>query len=119
MSNLQVEQAQVDELWTFVYKKEKTLSAWEKMHTEYGDTWIWTVVDPVHKLVLAFLIGDREEEEAEGVLRKLMATLVEGCLPLLTSDSLPHYAQAILKVLGRWVQPVWPSKNGIMGGIVA
>lgn len=112
MRNLHVEQAQLDELWTFVYKKEKTLSAWEKMHTEYGDTWIWTVVDPVHKLVLAFLIGDREEEEAEGVLKKLMATLVEGCLPLLTSDSLPHYAQAILKVLGRWVQPERKGSRG-------
>jgi IS1 family transposase len=105
MRNLQVEQAQLDELWTFVHKKEKKLSAWEKIHTEYGDTWIWTVVDPFNKLVLAFLIGDREEEQAEGVLRRLVATLLEGCLPLLTSDHLPHYAQAILKVMGRWVQP--------------
>lgn len=105
MRNLQVEQAQMDELWTFVYKKQKRLSAWEKLHTEYGDTWIWTVFDPVHKLVLAFLIGDRQEAQAEGVLKRLMATLIEGCLPLLTSDHLPHYAQAILKVLGHWVQP--------------
>jgi len=105
MRNLQVEQAQLDELWTFVYKKQKSLSAWEKLHSEYGDTWIWTVFDPVHKLVLAFLIGDREEAQAEGVVKRLMATLVEGCLPLLTSDHLPHYAQAILKVLGHWVQP--------------
>jgi IS1 family transposase len=112
MRNLQVEQAQLDELWTFVHKKEKTLSAWEKLHTEYGDTWIWTVVDPVNKLVLAFLIGDREESQAEGVLRRLVATLVEGCLPLLTSDHLPHYAQAILKVLGRWVQPERKGSRG-------
>ncbi|MFQ5858997.1 MAG: hypothetical protein ACE5LU_25635, partial [Anaerolineae bacterium] len=32
-----VEQAQLDELWTFVRKKEKMLSAWEKLHTEWGD----------------------------------------------------------------------------------
>lgn len=38
MCNLQVEQAQLDELWTFVYKKQTVLSAWEKMHTEWGDT---------------------------------------------------------------------------------
>jgi IS1 family transposase len=112
MQNLKVEQAQLDELWTFVSKKEKTLSAWEKIHTEYGDTWIWTVVDPVNKLVLAFLIGDREEAQAEGVLRRLSATLAEACLPLLTSDHLPHYAQAILKVFGRWVQP---ERKGLRG----
>lgn len=112
MRNLQIEQAQLDELWTFVYKKERTLSAWEKIHTEYGDTWIWTVVDPVHKLVVAFLIGDRQQAQAEGVLRRLIATLAEGCLPLLTSDHLPHYAQAILKVFGRWVQP---ERKGLRG----
>jgi hypothetical protein len=31
---------------------EKMLSAWEKLHTEYGDTWIWTVVDPVNRISL-------------------------------------------------------------------
>lgn len=105
MRNLHVEQAQLDELWTFVRKKEKTLSAWEQLHTEYGDTWIWTVVDPVNKLVLAFLVGERGEAEAVGVLQRLKAVLAEGCLPLFTSDQLPHYLQALLQVFGRWVQP--------------
>jgi len=105
MRNLQVEQAQLDELWTFVRKKEKTLSAWEKLYTEYGDTWVWVVFDPVNKLVLAILVAERETEQAVGVLSRLKACLVEGCLPLLTSDQLPHYLQAILQVFGRWVQP--------------
>ena len=39
------------------------------------------------------------------MLKRLVATLAESCLPLLTSDHLPHYAQAILKVFGRWIQP--------------
>ena len=54
-------------------KKEKALSAWEKLHSEYGDNWIWTAVDPVHKLVLAFLVGDHEETEAVGLLKRLKA----------------------------------------------
>lgn len=94
MQNLHVDQVQLDELWTFVNKKEGKLSVWERLHTEYGDTWIWTAVDPVHKLVLAFLVGEREEEQAEGLLKRLFSVLVKGCLPLLTSDKLPHYAQA-------------------------
>jgi len=53
-----VEQVRLDELWTFVFKKEKTLSAWEKLHTEYGDTWVWTAVDPTHKLVLSLVVGE-------------------------------------------------------------
>lgn len=105
MRNLHVEQAQLDELWTFVRKKEKRLSAWEQLHSEYGDTWVWTVFDPVNKLVLALLVGEREQEQAVGVLQRLQVVLAEGCLPLFTSDQLPHYLQALLQVFGRWVQP--------------
>jgi IS1 family transposase len=112
MRNLQVAQAQLDELWTFVRKKEKRLSAWEQLHTEYGDTWIWTVFDPVNKLVLALLVGEREEEQAVGVLQRLKAVLAEGCLPLFTSDQLPHYVQALLQVFGRWVRPERKGSRG-------
>lgn len=112
MRNMQVEQAQLDELWTFVRKKQKVLSAWEKVHTEWGDTWVWVVFDPVSKLVLAILIGDRETEQAVGVLSRFKACLVAGCLPVLTSDQLPHYVQAILQVFGRWVQPKRKGNRG-------
>ena len=112
MRNLHVEQVQLDELWTFVFKKEKTLSAWEKLHTEYGDTWVWTALDPTHKLVLSLVVGEHEEEQALNLLEKLKAVIVNGCLPLLVSDQLPHYVQAVLKVFGRWVQP---QRNGCSG----
>jgi IS1 family transposase len=105
LRNLHVSQAQMDELWTFVQKKEKNLSAWEALQTEYGDTWIWVVFDPVSKLVLSLVVGEREEEQAVGVLSQLKARLAAGCLPLFTSDQLPQYLQALLRVFGRWIQP--------------
>jgi len=105
MQGLELTQAQMDELWTFVRKKQRQLSEWEKEHTQQGDTWIWTIFDPVHKLVPAMLIGKRTEEEAKGVLRQLRDRLAEGVLPLFTSDSLVHYAKAILHVFGKWIQP--------------
>jgi IS1 family transposase len=112
MRNLQVEQAQLDELWTFIVKKEKNLTAWEKLHTEYGDTWIWTAVDPIHKLVLAHHVGGHELSDAQGLLKKLKAVLADGCIPLFTSDELPHYTQAILGVFGRLVQPARKGNRG-------
>ena len=112
MRNLHVEQAQLDELWTFVFKKNKTLSAWEKLHSEYGDTWVWTAIDPTHKLVLSLVVGEHKEEEAVTLLQKLKAVIVNGSLPLLVSDQLPHYVRAILKVFGRLVQP---QRNGSRG----
>jgi IS1 family transposase len=105
MQELELSQVQLDELWTFVRKKERMLSEWEKLQTEYGDNWIWMAFDPIHKLVVAVLIGDRTEEEAVGLLERLRARLMEACLPLLTSDALPHYAEAILRVFGVWIQP--------------
>jgi IS1 family transposase len=105
-------QAQLDELWTFVRKKEKMLSAWEQLHTDWGDTWIWTVFDPVSKLVLTFYVGERTETEAVGVLGRLKSVLAAGCVPLFTSDQLPHYLQALLQVFGRWVQPARQGTRG-------
>jgi IS1 family transposase len=112
LRDLHVSQAQMDELWTFVRKKEKNLSAWEQLHTEYGDTWVWVVFDPVNKLVLSLLVGEREEEQAVGVLNQLKARLVAGCLPLFTSDQLPHYLKALLHVFGRWIQPQRQGERG-------
>ena len=112
MQELELSQVQLDELWTFVRKKERTLSEWEKEHTEYGDNWVWIAFDAVHKLVVAVVVGERTEEKAMGLLTRLRARLADACLPLLTSDSLPHYASAILQVLGVWVQP---QRNGDRG----
>jgi hypothetical protein len=33
-----------------------------------------------------------------------VATIAESCLLLLSSDHLPHYVHAILKVFGKWVR---------------
>jgi len=112
MQELELTQAQLDELWTFVRKKQGRLSEWEKEHTEQGDTWIWTVFDPLHKLVPAMLIGERTEKEAMGLLTRLRERLAEGILPLFTSDSLPHYVKAILQTFGKWFQP---ERNGNRG----
>ena len=112
MQELELSQVQLDELWTFVRKKERMLSEWEKLHTEYGDNWIWVAFDPVHKLVVAVLIGEHTEEEAMGLLARLRARLIDACLPLLTSDALPHYADAILRVFGVWVQPQRKGSRG-------
>lgn len=112
MRNLQVKQAQLDELWTFVRKKEKSLSAWEQLRTEWGDTWVWTVVDPVSKLVLAFHLGERTEAEAVSILGRVKGVLAEGCLPLFTSDQLPHYLHALLQVFGQWIQPARKGTRG-------
>lgn len=112
LRDLKMTQVQLDELWTFVHKKERMLKDWEKLYSEWGDTWVWVAFDPVHKLVIAVLVGERGEEEAVGFVARLRARLTDACQPLLTSDCLPHYAGAILQAFGVWIQP---QRNGSRG----
>jgi IS1 family transposase len=100
MRKLHVTQVQLDELWTFVYKKERMLREWEKLFSEWGDTWVWVAFDSLHKLVIAVLVGERTAEEAIRFVARLRARLSDACQPSLTSDSLPHYVRAILQAFG-------------------
>src|SRR4030095_7637950 len=49
--NLHLCECQLDELWTFVAKKEDRLTPLEKLATVYGDAWVWIAFSPVCKLV--------------------------------------------------------------------
>lgn len=101
---LHLRECQLDELWTFVYKKEAHLTALEGLAGRYGDTWVWTAFDPLTKIVPAWRVGKRTLSEA----RKFISTLktkLDGPLPLFTSDDLPHYADALLEGYGEWYTP--------------
>src|SRR5436305_3917577 len=39
--NLHLHECQLDELWTFIHKKEGRLTSLEKLAEVYGDTWVW------------------------------------------------------------------------------
>jgi hypothetical protein len=55
---LKLTQVQLDEMWTFVHKKQRQLSEEEKVHhSEWGDNWIWIAFDPVRKLIVALVVG--------------------------------------------------------------
>jgi IS1 family transposase len=97
-------ECQLDELWTFVYKKEKHLTMLEKLAGRYGDTWIWTAFDPVHKLVPTWRVGKRTGGDAQKFVNTLKNTL-DTHIPFFTSDDLPHYAEALLETYGEWYTP--------------
>jgi IS1 family transposase len=69
-----------------------------------GSTWIWRAFAPEFRLRLASLVGNRTLYSARRLLRKIQGCL-NGTLPLFTSDSLPHYADVLLELYGRWKKP--------------
>jgi len=97
--NLHITECQLDELWSFVYKKEKRLTAAEKVLALYGDAWVWIAFAPEWRLVLAFVVGKREQPQANLLIERLKAVSC-GFMPFFTSDQLPHYAQALLHGYG-------------------
>lgn len=107
--NLHLTECQLDELWTFIYKKEEHLDPIEQVAGVYGDAWIWVAFTPVWKLVPAWVVGKRTLGNAKLLVKRLHST-TDGYIPLFTSDDLPHYANALLDEYGVVVTP--PRKPG-------
>lgn len=102
--NLHIPECQLDELWTFVRKKEAHLEPIEQVLGLYGDAWIWIAFAPHCKLVVAWIVGKRTLAEAKRLIRCPKMRL-DGQIPFFTSDELPHYAEALPDQYGEVVQP--------------
>ncbi len=102
--NLHLTECQLDELWTFIYKKEAQLTALEKLAEVYGDAWVWIAFSPVCKLVPVWVVGKRTLPHARRLIFRLKSA-TDGQIPFFTSDELPHYADALLEIYGEWTQP--------------
>jgi len=102
--DLHLSECQLDELWTFVYKKEDQLDPIEQLLSVYGDAWVWIAFSPVFKIVPAWLVGKRTLRDARKLIFRLKSA-TDGHIPFFTSDELPHYAEALLDGYGELQQP--------------
>ncbi|HEX9200307.1 MAG TPA: helix-turn-helix domain-containing protein, partial [Acidobacteriaceae bacterium] len=62
-------------------------------------------------LVLAFVIGQRDQAGADGLLARV-AHVTDDCMPRFTSDQLPAYRHALLHTDGAWYQPQRQGSRG-------
>ena len=109
IKDLLIKECQLDEMWSFVGKKEKNLEPLEKITRKLGDAWIWIAFDPTHKLILANVIGKRTEPYAVELLQEVKRVTLR--MPdFFTSDQLDQYESALLKVYGYSITP--PRKQG-------
>lgn len=97
--DLHLSECQLDELWTFIYKKEDQLTPLDELLGIYGDAWVWVAFSPVCKLVPAWVVGKRTLPNARKLVFRLKSA-TDGHIPFFTSDELPHYADALLEVYG-------------------
>jgi IS1 family transposase len=88
LQNLTLEHCEVDEIWSYVGKKQSRLTVNEKAERhDIGDVYLWTVVDAHTKLIPCFVVGKRSADNA----RKLMVDLASR---LAWPSTLPHATDA-------------------------
>ncbi|HEY0978543.1 MAG TPA: DDE-type integrase/transposase/recombinase [Flavobacteriales bacterium] len=88
---------QCDEIWSFVYSKQKNVP--EGMEGEAGDVWTWTALDSDTKLMVLWFVGSRDAQAAYEFLsdvRSRVSTRMQ-----LTSDGHSAYRSAVDAVFGR------------------
>ena len=89
---------QVDEIWAFVYAKEKNVRFAKKAPPGAGDAWTWTALDADSKLMITWLIGPRDHGSAYNLMLDL-SERVKNRIQL-TTDGLASYLPAVEDVFG-------------------
>jgi len=96
--NLPCKRVQVDEIWSFVYAKQKNIPANMRGEFGVGDVWTWTAIDADSKLVPSWHVGGRNAEDAAQFISDLASRLANRVQ--LTSDGHKPYLQAVEGAFG-------------------
>lgn len=97
MKALPCNEIQVDEIWSYVLKKQKNLGYGDYLKT-FGDTYTFVAMDPDTKLIPSYLVGKRCYEDTVLFLKDLRSRLQNRIQ--LSSDQFKAYAQAVDEVFG-------------------
>lgn len=95
--NLPCKRIQCDEIWTYVYAKEKNCSIWQKADGA-GDSWTWVALCADTKLVPCWFIGRRHAGAAHHFMNDLAERLANRVQ--LTTDGHRVYIQAVADSFG-------------------
>ena len=106
LRNIRATQVQIDEAWTFVQKKQRSVQPDE--HPDHGDQWCFLAITE-HKLITAYALGKRDPETAYIFISGLRDR-VEGRFQL-TSDGWRVYVPIIEYVCGGSVDYGWEIKD--------
>ena len=96
--NVASKRVQCDEIWSFVYAKDKNLP--EKLQGKYGlgSIWTWTALDADSKLMVSWLVGNRDAVYAKAFIEDVASRLKNRVQ--LTTDGLKTYIDAIDSTFG-------------------
>jgi IS1 family transposase/lambda repressor-like predicted transcriptional regulator len=96
--NVASKRVQCDEIWSFIYAKDKNLPL--KLQGKYGvgSIWTWTALDADSKLMISWLVGNRDAEYAKVFIEDVASRLKNRVQ--LTTDGLKAYLEALDQTFG-------------------
>lgn len=96
--NLKSKRVQMDEIWSFVYAKQDHVKRAKNAPEAAGDAWTWTAIDADSKLLVSWLVGQRNTDSALRFVDDLKSRLSNRVQ--LTSDGHRPYLTAVDTVFG-------------------
>jgi IS1 family transposase len=100
--NLNCRRLQLDEMWAWVYCKEKhRTEKIAKDHPDAGDIWLWVAIDADTKLVPCWTLGSRDLRTATHFVDDLASRLKNRVQ--ITSDGHKPYVEAIDRAFAGFV----------------
>ncbi|HUZ60272.1 MAG TPA: IS1 family transposase [Hanamia sp.] len=95
--NVSTKRIQCDEIWSFVYAKDKNATQ-EQKEVGAGDAWTWVGIDADTKLVVSWFVGNRDADSAN-IFMNDVATRLKNRVQL-TTDGLKAYLEAVTESFG-------------------
>ena len=96
MQGLSPRYLQVDEIWCFVQKKARNVRKDDP--SEFGDQWVFVVIDPESKLVPAFYVGKRTSQNTQTFMADLYKRIANRVQ--ITTDGYYTYQTAVPNAFG-------------------
>lgn len=98
VKGLTCKRVQADEIWSFVYSKEKNVPEEHQGVLGYGDVYTWTAIDADTKLMVSWLVGKRDAESAKPFMQDVASRLKNRVQ--LTTDGHKAYLDAVEEAFG-------------------
>ena len=97
--NLSTRRLQLDEMWAWIYCKEKNRTEEiAKTHPDSGDVWLWVAMDADTKLVPSWMLGQRDTVTATAFVSDLASRLSNRVQ--ITTDGHRPYLEAVETAFG-------------------
>lgn len=96
--NVKTTRVECDEIWSFVYAKDKNVEGAKAAPDGAGDVWTWTAIDADSKMILSYEVGDRSGDTAYEFMVDL-ASRLENRVQL-TTDGHKAYLDAVEGAFG-------------------